>query len=200
MTRVPDYSRSAYPAAWLAAACGFLYSVSFVLVARAAPGAGGFLSALFLLLGAAFSATALLGLYDRLRTAAGTYALWALVFALGGALAAALHAGTDLANVFHHSNLVADPNQADPRGLGTFGLAGVALLGFAYLMGRDATFPRGLVLLGYLSGGLLVLVYLARLIILTPTNPLVLGPAGIEGFIVNPLWYAWLGFALRARE
>ena len=71
------------------------------------------------------------------------------------------------------------------------------MLAFAFLMQRDLTFPLYLSYLGYLSGALLVLIYLARLVIFSPTNPLVLAPAGLEGFIVNPAWYIWLGFALR---
>jgi hypothetical protein len=38
-----------------------------------------------------------------------------------------------------------------------------------------------------------VLIYLGRLIVFDATNPLLLGPAALEGFIVNPLWYIWLG-------
>ena len=53
--------------------------------------------------------------------------------------------------------------------------------------------PRGLALLGYVSGILLVLIYLVRLIVFDPTSPLLLGPAALEGFIVNPVWYVWLG-------
>jgi len=64
-------------------------------------------------------------------------------------------------------------------------------------MSRDALFPRNLVYLGYVSGVLLVLIYVARLVILSPTNPLVLVPAAVEGFVVNPAWYIWLGFVLR---
>lgn len=192
------YRRTAYPAAWLAAISGFLYSVSFVIVARQAPAAGALLSALFLLLGSVFAASAQIGLFERLRADAGGYALWALVFGLGAALASALHAGYDLAVFLHPVAAAGDlPSPVDPRGLGTFGIAGVALLAFAYLIGRDRSFPRGLALLGYLSGALLVVIYLARLVILTPSNPLVLVPAGLEGFVVNPLWYAWLGVALR---
>lgn len=192
------YRHSAYPAAWLAAICGFLYSVSFVIVARQAPAAGALMSAVFLLLGSAFAASAQIGLYERLRDSGGGYALWALVFGLGAALASALHAGYDLAVSIHpvvgNGEL---PSPVDPRGLGTFGIAGVALLAFAYLIGRDPGFPHGLALLGYLSGALLVVVYVARLVILTPSNPLVLVPAGLEGFVVNPLWYAWLGVVFR---
>jgi len=85
----------------------------------------------------------------------------------------------------------------DPRGLGTFGLSGISVLAVSFLILRDASLPRGLGYLGYVSGVLLVLIYLGRLIILSASNPLVLGPAAIEGFIVNPAWYIWLGFALR---
>jgi len=195
---IPPYRHTAYPSAWLAGACGLLYSVSFVLIARASPGLGAGLSGLFLLTGGVFGASALLGLYIRLEPAGGGYALWALVFGLAGALAATLHGGYDLANAIHPPDQASSlPSAIDPRGLGTFGIAGIAMLAFAYLMGRDASFPRNLSYLGYLSGALLIVIYLARLIILSATSPLVLLPAAIEGFIVNPAWYVWLGFALR---
>ena len=198
-----SYRHTAYPSAWLAAACGFLYSVSFVLIAKVSPNLGSGLSGLFLLAGGILGASALLGLYGRLAPTGGGYSVWALVFGLAGALAATLHGGYDLANAIHPTNSSINlvqpelPSPVDPRGLGTFGLAGLAVLAFAFLMHRDTSFPLYLSYLGYLSGALLVLIYLARLVILNPTNPLVLVPAGLEGFIVNPAWYIWLGFALR---
>ena len=88
------------------------------------------------------------------------------------------------------------PSQVDPRGLLTFGFAGLAAAGFATLIGATRAWPRGLALLGYLTAVLLVIVYLARLIILSPSNPLVLGPAALAGLIVNPAWYAWLGVTM----
>ena len=63
-------------------------------------------------------------------------------------------------------------------------------------MSRGGGFPAPLALLGYVSGALLVIVYLARLIVLDPASPLVLGPAALEGFIVNPVWYVWVGMTL----
>jgi hypothetical protein len=48
----------------------------------------------------------------------------------------------------------------------------------------------------YLAGVLLIVVYLARLIVLTPSNPVVLVPAALAGFIVNPAFYIWLGLWL----
>jgi hypothetical protein len=193
-----SYVHTAYPSAWLAGVSGFLYSVSFVIVARSAPELGAGLSGFFLLVGGILGATALLGLYDRLQPSSGGYARWALVFGLAAAMAATLHGGYDLANAINPPDQTTTlPSAVDPRGLGTFGLAGISMLAFAFLIGRDPSFPRGLSYLGYLSGALLVLVYLGRLIVLNASSPLILGPAGLEGLIVNPAWYIWLGFSLR---
>jgi hypothetical protein len=192
------YDRSAFASAWLAAVSGLMYSVSFVIIARIAPSLGGGLSGFFLLVGGILSASALVGLYERLRAAGGGYATWALMFGLAAALAATLHGGYDLANVINPPSQSSSlPSPVDPRGLGTFGLAGVALLGFAFLILRDPSFPPGLGYLGYLSGALLVVIYLGRLIILNASSPVILGPAGLEGFLVNPAWYVWLGLVLR---
>jgi hypothetical protein len=46
---------------------------------------------------------------------------------------------------------------------------------------------------------LLVVVYLGRLIILTPTNPVVAVSAAAAGLVVNPAFYIWLGLELRRR-
>ena len=184
-------------AAFLTAGCGLLYSVSFVIVARASSSLGAGLSATFLMLGGLLGTAALVGLYERLRERGGTYLVWVLGVGVAGAMAGVLHGGYDLANVLHPpggtSNL---PSAVDPRGLGTFGLAGVAVLGFSLLM-KGVPGMSGLRNLGLLSGVLLVLIYLARLIILNATNPVVLGLAAVEGFIVNPLWYLLLGLVLR---
>lgn len=150
------------------------------------------------MLGGIFGASALLGLYLRLEPGAGGYALWALLFGLAGALSATLHGGYDLANAINPPSQASSlPSAVDPRGLGTFGLAGLSIGAFAYLMGRDSSFPLYFVYLGYASAVLLVLIYLARLIILSATSPVVLVPAALEGFIVNPAWYVWLGLVLR---
>lgn len=193
-----SYRHTAYPSAWLAGLAGFAYSVFFVWSAR---GGGNFVSGLaafFLLTGGVLGASALLGLYERVRAVGGGYALWALVFGIAASLAATMHGGYDLANAINPPGQTTTlPSPVDPRGLGTFGLSGISLLAFAFLILRDRSLPRGLGYLGYVSGVLLVLIYLGRLIILSASNPLVLGPAAIEGFVVNPAWYVWLGIALR---
>ena len=192
-----DVLATASVAAYLAAACGLLYSVSFVIVTRLSSSLGIGLSSIFLMLGGLLGTAALVGLYERLRGEVGTYLLWVLGVGVAGAFAAVLHGGYDLANVLHPPGGTTNlPSAVDPRGLGTFGLAGVALLGFSLLMPRTSEL-RNLRNLGLLSGALLVLIYLARLIILTPSNPVVLVPAAVEGLIVNPLWYVLLGLSLR---
>jgi hypothetical protein len=192
-----DAFAAAAVAAFLAAGCGLLYSVSFVLVTRASSSLGAGLSAVFLMLGGLLGMAALVGLYQRLHGLAGTYLVWVLAVGIGGALASVLHGGYDLANVLHPPGGTNDlPSAVDPRGLGTFGLSGVAVLGFSLLMARTPALGK-LRILGLLSGALLILVYLARLIILSASNPVVLGLAAVEGFVVNPLWYVLLGLALR---
>jgi hypothetical protein len=199
--KVSAFERFAGLCAILAAVSGLLYSVAFVIIARSAPALAGLLTALFLMAGGLLSVPALLGLYLRLRAAEGGFALLALGLGLVGALGAAIHGGYDLANAINapvinaasEANL---PNQVDPRGLLTFGVAGLSVLVFGWLMGQGAGFSRSLGLLGYALGVLLVVIYLGRLIVLQPTNPVLLIPALLVGFILNPVWYVWLGLSL----
>lgn len=193
----PALQRAAGLAALAAALVGLLYSVSFVVVSRLSPPAGALLSALFLLLGGLLTILALAGVYDRRRDELPALALLVVVLGSVGALGAAVHGGYDLANAIHPpGSLPSDvPNPVDPRGLLTFGVAGLALLLLGRLVGA------GLGRFAYVAGALLILVYLARLIVLTPSNPVVLLPAALAGFVVNPAFYAWLGlWLLRPRE
>ena len=66
----------------------------------------------------------------------------------------------------------------------------------SWLIGRSGQFPRGLMYVGYLAAALLLLLYLGRLIIYILTNPLMLIPAVLSGFLVNPIWYIWPGLTL----
>ena len=81
----------------------------------------------------------------------------------------------------------------------TFGLTGLGLLVLSLLARGEATLPRGLATLGAVVGVLPVIVYLGRLIILTPTNPLVAVPAALTGLVLSPAFYIWLGMELRRR-
>jgi len=180
---------------------GLVYSFAFLVlvVGGRAPDLGQFLSAITLLLGGVLASAVLLGLYQRVREADAGFALWAVALGGIGSLGAAIHGGYDLAVYLHPpTSLPTDlPSAIDPRGLLTFGLTGLGLLTFAWLMGRSPGFAKGLVWLAYLSGVLSVGLYLGRLILLQPTHPVIALIAVAEGFIVNPAFYIWLGSALR---
>src|SRR5262245_3163659 len=175
---------------------GFLYAISFVVLRNP------LLSSICLMLTGLLSTATLTALYNRLRATDAGFALWGLLLGIAGALGAAIHGGYDLANAINPpAALNAElPSQIDPRGMLTFGVAGIGLLAIAWLMGRTSSFPRWLSYLGYLLGILLVIIYLARMIVLDPTNPVLLIPVLISGFAVNPAWYIWTGLVLLSRN
>ena len=170
---------------------GFLYSLSFVVLKN------DVLTALFLMLGGLCSLVALTGLYGHLREIEPSYALLAFILSAGAAAGSIIHGGYDLSNALHPpATLNTDlPNPIDPRGLLTFGIASIGIYFFSRLM-SNSKFPNGLSTLGYLSAVLMLVLYLGRLIILQATSLIIVIPALLEGFLVNPIWYIWLGSAL----
>lgn len=175
-----------------AAIFGLLYSVSFVILQS------NLLSALFLLLGGLSATIVMTALYRHLRDTEPSFALLAFVLSVGAAAGSLIHGGYDLANALHvPASLNADlPSPIDPRGLLTFGVAGIGLFILSWLMTRNNDFPKGLGYLGYVSAVLMIILYLGRLIILQATSLGIVIPALLEGFIVNPIWYLWLGITL----
>lgn len=194
-----SFDRWAGLAAVLAALAGLLYSIAFVVLQNA------LLYSLCLMAGGLLSLVALVALFERLGEVDAKVAMLGLMLGTVAALGATIHGGYDLANVLNPpaalpEGVAALPSQIDPRGLLTFGVAGIAVLIAGGLMRRHAAFARSFTALTFLLGALLIVVYLGRLIVLTPTSPLVLLPAALTGFVVNPLWYLLLGLALRRSE
>lgn len=188
----------------LAGLSGLVYSFAFVvlIVLAQSPELGGFLAAATLTLGGILASAVLIALYQRVRDTDALFALWALVIGVAGALGSAAHGAYDLGNAFNppDKNLLAIanlPSQVDPRGFATFGLAGLALILYAWLFGRGGNFPLNLIYLTFASGILSLVLFFGRLILLDPKNPVVLVAALLEGFIVNPIWYIWVGLELR---
>jgi hypothetical protein len=114
------------------------------------------------------------------------------------AIGSVIHGGYDLANSINPPGTGTGdlPSQIDPRGLLTFGVTGLALFGITWLMSRGGGFPKSVAYLGYALAALLIVVYLGRLIILSPSNPAVLIPAAITGFMISPLWNVLVGVNL----
>lgn len=180
----------------LAAISGFLYTVSFIILRSPLA------SSLFLMLTGLLTTAALVALYSRLQNTGGAFALYALLMGFSGALGSAVHGGYDLAyNINPPSpappaEVLALPSPIDPRGLLTFGFACIGVLLFSWLISRSRVLPNTLGYVGYLSALMLAILYLGRLIILDPASPLILVPALLNGFIIGPLFYLWLGVAL----
>ncbi len=179
-----------------------LYAISFVIVRQLAPDVGSVASALFLTLVGILSTVAITALWARFRDVAAELALWAYVMGVVGAIGSAIHGSFDLADAIHPSSILAAaaradvPSEIDPRGFLAFFVTALALLAFSWLIVRTQRLPRTLGLIGYASATLLVFLYLARLIILTPTHPLVAALVILNGFFLTPMWLIGLGLAL----
>jgi hypothetical protein len=200
------YERLAGTAAIAAGIGGIVYSVAFLggVVAGKAPELGLAVASIALMVGGFLSVLVLVALYRRLLDTAAAVGLLGLMLVAVGATGAMVHGGYDLANSIHApvTDVLAEaelPSPIDPRGLLTFALSGLGLLVLAWQSRRSGTLPGNLATLGVTVGALLIVVYLGRLIILTPTNLLVAIPAAATGLILSPLFYIWLGIELRRR-
>ena len=157
------------------------------------------ISSLFLLITGLLATEVFIALFAKLKDVDEDFARIVMILGIFGSMGAAIHAGYDLANAINPPAVVnADlPNQVDPRGLLAFGVTGLAVLKASWLMTKSNFFPKNLAMLGFVSGALLVLIYVARLTILNPAHPTLLYPVLLEGFIVAPAWYLWLGSVLK---
>lgn len=202
-----SYDRFAGICAILAGVFGLLYSIAFVVIARndSTSELGTMLYSISQLAGGILTTAALIAIYNHVREINPGFALWGLVLGLVGAAGSMIHGGYDLANATNppDSNVLGAanlPNLVDPRGLLTFGVAGVGLFALVWLMSASPRFPKGLAYLGYALAVLLIVLYLGRLIVLDANSLLILIPAALAGFIVNPVWYVWLGMTLRREK
>jgi hypothetical protein len=195
----PAYRRFASGVAFAVAAGGLAYSISFVLIARANASLGFGLSDLFLMAGGLLTPVVAVALYQLLKGTDSSVALLAVVFSVAAGVGSAIHGAHEPAIVAHPAvNPAPDlPNPVDPRGFLTFGVAGLGVLLFSWLVLKGGELSPRIGYVGYLSGVLLIIIFLARLIVFDSGSPLLLVPAGLEGFIVNPLWYVLIGLALR---
>lgn len=189
------FYKDSYISTYLAGIAWLLYAYYFV-IAR-----DQLLSALFLTLGGLFAVKVFIALYRMLKEQDAGFALTFVVLGVAGALGTMVHGGYDLANAINPPVGLSPslPSQVDPRGLLAFGVTGLAILKASWLMKKSKVFPPNLSLLGLVSGILLLVIYLGRLIVLDPSQPILKYPILIEGFVVNPLWYLWLGYIFQKK-
>jgi hypothetical protein len=182
---------------------GVVYSAAFLggVVLGMNPELGILVASAALMLGGLLSTVVMVAVYRRLG---GGFAVIGLAFALMGALGALAHGGYDLANAINPpaSDPITDaglPSPVDPRGLLTFGLAGLGLVILAALALGEGALSRPVASFGIVFGVLLIATYLGRLIILDPTSPLVAVPAALAGVLIGPFFYFAAGLELRRR-
>ncbi|MBI2049458.1 hypothetical protein HYT32_00885 [Candidatus Roizmanbacteria bacterium] len=181
--------------AMLAGVFALAYAYFFVIARDA------MMYSLSLLLLGIFSLKVMIALFGRLRNVNEYFARVAMVLGVIGTAGMAVHGGYDLANAINPPTFMSSdlPSQVDPRGLLSFGFTGVAILKFSYLMRKDNYFPTNLQFVGAILGTLLIVIYLARLTVMDPTNPVLLYPVLLNGFILSPLWYFWIGFLFKRK-
>jgi len=204
MKLMKDFQHFAGLLSVLAGFSAFAYAFSFIVVSRTNPGQGVLLSGMFLMFTGILTTAPWVAIYERLKSEDSGFVLWVLLLGIVSSIGMAAHGGYDLANAINPpsqnlSSLSNLPSQIDPRGLLTFGVAGVALLILSWIMDRTNKFPKNLAYLGILSAILSLVLYYGRLIILAPSSPIILYPALINGFIVGPLFYLWLGMVLKRK-
>lgn len=193
-----SYQRLGGATAYAVAAGGVAYSVAFVAGLKGGSRAALTASFVLLLVGGLLSTVVVVAMYQRLRDADAGLALLGMLLATVGVLGSAIHGGYNLALVLHPpADPTSLPNAIDPRGLLTFGVAGLGLLVLSRLIRGSGVLPRGLGSLGTALGILMILTYLGRLVILDPNNPALLGTAAVTGLAAHPWFFVWLGRSLR---
>jgi hypothetical protein len=182
---------------------GVAYSAAFIIGVEKSNAGAINASSLILMCGGFLATAVVIALFQRLRNIDLGFAAWGTLLVLVGLVGSALHGGHDLAVAIKHpSGTVASlaANPTDPRGLSTFAVTGLGVLVLSWLMLRSGDFPARLARLGVLSGVMLLVVYLGRLLVFNPKNGFLLTVAILSGFIVSPGWFAWLGLVLLGRE
>jgi hypothetical protein len=153
----PVSSKASGVAAAAAAVAALAYSISFVILKDAV------LASLFLWGGGLLATPVLIALGARLPQPIPVGALAAIVLGIAAGLGSAAHGGYDLANQLHPvAKLPPDvANPVDPRGLLSFGVAGLALLILGLVVAPGGRIPRWLGVLATVNGVLLIGLYLA---------------------------------------
>lgn len=135
----------------------------------------------------------LVALHRRLVDTVSGMSLVALAVGAMGLMGGIAHGGQQLEYVVKPPPGAirgGSPVELDPRGVFRYLMFGLALLLFAWLMGRSGSLPGLATRLTWLSGALLVLIYVGRLTqVIDPADRITLAPPVLFGLIVNPAWY-----------
>lgn len=200
-----SYDRFGGLSAMIVGALSILYAVFYLVIARSAPEVGALGSWIILAASGIFSSAAFVALYLRLRPASEGFALWGLALGLYSSFATLTHgvyqalAIIELNSAEQSQRAAIElvrmaPSQVDPSGLGTFGVIGLASLVTGLLIARGERLPRALGYLAIVNAVLLVTLFFATA---AGSRTLILLSGGLTSVIVGPVFWIWLGRALR---
>jgi hypothetical protein len=192
MTLTPTFSQFAGYAGIIAGVSSIVYAVAFLILKNSSLAAG------LLVVGSLLAAVVSIMLYMQLRQVDEAFALLGMLFGVIGALGAAVHGMNDLANAILPPATKLDqslPNPIDPRGFLAFGLTGLSVLIFAWLITQSGSLPHFLGYVGYVLGVALVALFLGNLLVNRSSSLAILIPGGLASLLADPLWLIGLGIA-----
>jgi len=132
---------------------------------------------------------AVIAVGDRVDGAAGR---WLRVVGVGWALLSAAH-GVSAAISDAQGLATSAISATDPRGLATFGLAGLWSIVLGLAIRSGTSFPRGLGIVALVDGVDLLVLFVATA---TGAGTLILVTGGLASVILGPLQWAWIGRAM----
>ena len=187
------FSRRAGFQAYLIAAFSLVYAVVFLGFVRNHPeNTQAAALAWALIAGAGLSAT--IATTSAAARVGGDARWWLTALGAGYGLLSAAH-GTFAAIAVEQSIATTDLSPTDPRGLATFGFAGLwaLTLGFETVAG-NAALPRSLGWLAILSGLDLIVLFFGTV---AAYEGLILVSGGLASVILVPAFWIWTGRVLR---
>jgi len=193
MTIDRAFSRRAGFQAYLIAAFSLVYAVVFLGFVRNHPeNTQAAALAWALIAGAGVSAT--IATASAAARIGGDARWWLTAVGTGYGLLSAAH-GTYAAIAVEQGVTASDLSPTDPRGLATFGLAGLWALTFGLeTVAGNAAFPRTMGWLAIVAGLDLILLFLATV---AQSEGLILASGGLASVILVPALWIWTGRLLR---
>src|SRR5438105_1196468 len=149
-----SYERFAGACGIAAGVGGLAYSASFVTYLHNGSLTAAKIATVLLLLGGLVIVAVAVGAFQRLQAVDRSFALLAVALGTAAGAGSAIHGAYDLANFLHSPGVSTGnlPNAVDPRGLMTFGVSGLSILLFAWLIVRGCAMTKALGYVGVLAG------------------------------------------------
>jgi hypothetical protein len=190
---IDGFARRAGMCAYLVAALSIAYAVVYLGVASRNPDdrSANALAYTLIAAGALAASVATVGMSER---AGASNARWLAPFGVGYALLSAAH-GVYSAILAGSGLAAGDLSPTDPRGLATFGLAGIWMLALGLTARGAGTLPRNLAMVAIVGGIDLILLFFATV---AGSTPAILVSGGLASVVLGPAFWIWSGRLLTA--